>query len=298
MQKERNYQPVMVVLVLVVIGIFLWILLKDWHGGQVETARKQDSQELKQRADDLARKVTELEQELKTAQAEKPSEEKVAEVFGAPAIQAPAGEKPLDPEEIERRVMAFFSYLDTREYVNAYELEGGTYQQYLGAVEALSARPPKVAGETESLYEMMKNVSYFYRVLGKKRVLLAADVLKNEPDVMESAMRVFYLWYTGSSDKLKGRPSLPAMYAYASYLLDTYGGRSYLLRRDSRIRLLTTYYCILIVDRASDQQMNPNGVDIRPLIASTARDMRRQAGLAYQKQYLAELEGLARKYPM
>ena len=295
MQKERNYQPIMVVLVLLVIGIFLWILLKDWHEGRVETARKQESQELKQRADDLERKVTELQKELETAQAEKPSEEKEAEVFGP---QAPAGEKPLTPEEIERRVMAFFSYLDTREYVKAYELEGGTYQQYLGAVAELSAHPPKVAGETESLYEMLKNVSYFFRVLGKKRVLLAADILKNEQDVMEPAMRVFYLWYTGSSDRLKGRPTLPTMYAYASYLLDTYGGRSYLLRRDSRIRLLTTYYCILVVDRAIDQQMNPNGVDIRPLIASTARDMRRQAGLAYQKQYLAELERLARKYPM
>jgi len=298
MQKERNYQLIMVILVLVVIGIFIWILLRDWHEGRVETARKQESQEWKQRADDLARKVTELEQELKTGQAEKPSEEKVAEVFGSPAGEAPAGEQSLTPEEIERRVRAFFSYLDTREYVKAYELEGGTYLQYLGAVEELSAHPPKVAGETESLYEMLKNVSYFFRVLGKKRVLLAADMLKNEQDVMEPAMRVFYLWYTGSSDKLKGRPSLPAMYAYASYLLDTYGGRSYLLRRDSRMRLLTTYYCVLVVDRANDQQMNPNGVDIRPLIASTARDMRRQTGLAYQKQYLGELERLARKYPM
>jgi hypothetical protein len=298
MQKERNYQPVMVILVLVVIGIFIWLLLRDWNAGRVETARKQESQEWKQRADDLARKVTELEQELKTTQAEKPSEEKMAEVFGPPAIPAPAAERPLTPEEIERRVMAFFSYLDTREYVKAYELEGGSYPQYVGAVEALSAHSPKVAGETESLYEMLKNVSYFFRVLGKKRVQFVADILKNEQDVMESAMRVFYLWYSGSSDKLKGRPSLPAMYAYASYLLDTFGGRSYLLRRDSRMRLLTTYYCILVVDRAIDQQMNPNGVDIRPLVSSTARDMRRQVGLAYQKQYLAELERLARKYPL
>jgi hypothetical protein len=295
MQKERNYQTIMVVLVLVVIGIFLWILLKDWHEGRLETARKQETQEWKQRADDLSRKVTELEKELETSQGEKPSEEKAAEVFGP---QPSAGEKPLTPGEIERRVMAFFSYLDSREYVKAYALEGGTYQQYLSALEALSAHPPKVAGETESLYEMLKNVSYFFRVLGKKRVQLAAEILANEQDVMESAMRVFYLWYTGSSDQLKGRPSLPTMYAYASYLLDTYGGRSYLLRRDSRMRLLTTYYCVLIVDRANDQHMNPNGVDIRPLIASTARDMRRQTGLAYQKQYLAELERLARKYPM
>jgi hypothetical protein len=87
------------------------------------------------------------------------------------------------------------------------------------------------------------------------------------------------------------------MYEYASYLLDTFGGRSYLLRRDSRTRLLTMYYCILVVDRANDQQMNPNGIDLRPLIAATARDVRSHTGLAYQKQYLTELERLARKYP-
>jgi hypothetical protein len=87
------------------------------------------------------------------------------------------------------------------------------------------------------------------------------------------------------------------MYANASFLVDTFGGRSYLLRRDSRIRLLSTYYCILVLDRANDQKMNPNGIDIRPLIAATAKDIRSHTGLAYQKQYLAELERLARKYP-
>jgi hypothetical protein len=297
MKKERNYLPVMVILVLVVIGIFLWILLRDWHESRVDSARKQESQEWKQRAEVLTRKLTELEQELGAARGEKPSEEKVAEVFGPPAVEAPAREKPLAAEEIERRVKAFFSYLDSRDYVQAYALEGGSYQQYLQAVEALSAQPPRVAGETESLYDMLKNVSYVYRVIGKKRVLVAAEVLEKERDVMEPAMRVFYLWYTGSSDQLKGRPSLPTLYAYASYLLDTFGGRSYLLRRDSRTRLLTTYYCILVVDRANDRQMNPNGIDLRPLIAATARDVRSQTGLVYQKQYLAELERLASKYP-
>lgn len=298
MKKERTYLSVMVILIVVVIGIFFGILLKDWYERQMEVARKQEGQEWKQQAEVLTRKLTDLEQELKTVRSESPSQEKEAEVFGPPAAEAPARERPLTSEEVERRVKAFFSYLDSRDYVQAYQLEGGCFDQYLQAVEALSAHPPKVSGETESLYEMLKNVSYFYRVIGKKRVQAAAEILKNERDIMESSMRVFYQWYTGPSDRLKGRPSLPVMYAYASYLLDTFGGRSYLMRRDSRVRLLTTYYCILVVDRASDQQMNPNGIDIRPLIAGVARDMRSHTGLVYQKQYLGELERLSRKYPM
>ncbi len=297
MKAERNYQPVMVLLVLVVVGIFLWILLKDWYATRIETARKQESQEWQQRTEVLTQKLTDMEQELKAARGEAPLGEKVAEVFGPPAAEPPAREKPMAAEEIERRVKAFFAYLDGRDYVKAYDLPGGAYEEYVLAVEALSANPPRVAGETESLYEMLKNVSYFFRAMGRKRVQLAAEILKNEPEIMEPAMRVFFQWYTGPLETMRGKPSLKTMYACASFLVDTFGGRSYLLRRDSRIRLLSIYYCIQVLDRANDQKINPNGIDIRPLITGAAKDIRSQTGLAYQKNYLAELERLARKYP-
>jgi len=297
MKAERNYQPVMVILVLMVVGVFAWILLKDWYAARIETVRKQESQEWQQRTEVLTQKLTDMEQELKAARGEAPLGEKVAEAFGLPAAEPPAREKLLAPEEIERRVKAFFAYLDSRDYVKAYDLPSGVYEEYVLAVEALSASPPRVAGETESLYEMLKNVSYFFRVMGRKRVQLAAEILKKEPEIMEPAMRVFFQWYTGPLETMRGKPSLKTMYACASFLVDTFGGRSYLLRRDSRIRLLSIYYCIQVLDRANDQKMNPNGIDIRPLIASAARDIRSQTGLAYQKNYLAELERLARKYP-
>jgi len=51
--------------------------------------------------------------------------EKMVEVFGPPAGEPAAKEKPLTAEEIERRVTAFFTYLDSREYVKAFELEEG-----------------------------------------------------------------------------------------------------------------------------------------------------------------------------
>ncbi|MCU0564067.1 MAG: hypothetical protein MUE48_09040 [Desulfobacterales bacterium] len=295
MKKERNYQPVMMLLILAVVGVFAWMALRDWNEGRVETARKQETEALKRQADTLSRKVTQLEQELK-AKDEVPSEEKAAEVFGR--SEAPAGrDATVSPDEVERRIRAFFSYLDGRDYIRARELEGGVYPQYLAGVEALAAHPPRVTGETESLFEMLKNVSYLYRVLGKQRLQIVADVLEHESEILEPTMRAFYQWYSGSSDRLKGRPSLATQYAYASYLVDTFGGRSYLLRRDSRTRLLTMYYCILVLDRSNDQKLNPNGIDIRPLVASTARDMRAQRGLTFQKQYLAELDRLARKYP-
>jgi hypothetical protein len=298
MKKERNYQPVLVVLVLIVIGVAAWNLFTDWQARRTETARQQEGQEWRQRAEALSKKVAELETELKNAQDEKAPEGKAAEVFGPAATAGASPDKASGVESNERQIIAFFNYLDGRDYVKAYALEGGTYAQYTAAVAELSAGLPKVAGETESLYTTLKNVSHFFRVLGKKRTELMADILKNEQEILEPAMRVFYQWFTGPAGKLQGKPSLPVMYEYASYFMHTLGGRSYLMRRDSKVRLLTTYYCILVLDRANNSGMNPNGVDIRPIIAATANDIRSQKGLIHQKAYLAELSRLADKYPM
>jgi hypothetical protein len=298
MKKERNYQPALVVLVLIVIGVAAWNLFTDWQNRQAETARLQEGQELRERAETLSKKVAELESELKTVQAEKPPEGKAAEIFGPAATAPMPPEKPSDVASNERQILAFFSYLDGRDYVKAYALDGGTYAQYTAAVAELSASLPKVAGETESLYTTLKNVSHFFRVLGKKRTELAAEILKNEQEILEPTLRVFYQWFTGPAGTLQGRPSLPVMYEHASFFMNTLGGRSYLMRRDSKLRLLTIYYCILVLDRANDAGMNPNGVDIRPLISRTASDIRSQRGLIYQKPYLAELARLAGKYPM
>jgi hypothetical protein len=296
MKKKHNSQPLLVVLILAVVGAVGWMVWRDWNGTRIEAARKQEAEVLKQRADDLARKLALLEQELKTVW-ELPPEDKTAEVYGPD--QAIAREAPPDSQEVERRVKAFFSYLDNRNYLHAYKLEGGVYREYLAAVEAVSLSPPKV-GQTASLQEMKRNISHFYRVLGKQRLRLLTDILQHEPEIIEPTLRVFYQWYTDTSpsDATKGRPSLGTMYAYASYLVETFGGRSYLLRRDSRTRLLMIYYCILVLDRADDQKLNSYGIDIRPLIAATAKDMRSQKGLSYQKQYLADLDRLARKYQM
>ena len=110
-------------------------------------------------------------------------------------------------------------------------------------------------------------------------------------------MRLFYVWSSGPDGKLKGRPTLPVQYEYAGYFLNTLGGRSYLMRRDPKVRLLATYYSIRNIDRANDRKLNPNGIDIRPAIAATAKEIRGQTGLVYRKQYLAELERLSAKYP-
>jgi hypothetical protein len=141
-------------------------------------------------------------------------------------------------------------------------------------------------------------MAHFFRVLGKKRVNLTREVLQNEDEILESVMQTFYLWATDeTADREKtGQPTLKTLYAYSGFFLNTLAGKSYLFRRNSKIRLLTTYYSILILDRANDEQLNPAGIDIRPHIEFLLNDLQNQIGLIHQKQYLSQLLQLADKY--
>ena len=109
MNKERNYQPVLVVLVLIVIGVAAWNLFTDWQDRQAETARQQENKEWRQRAEALSKKVVELETELKTVRDEKAPGGKAAEVFGPDASAGASPEKPSGVESNERQIQAFFN---------------------------------------------------------------------------------------------------------------------------------------------------------------------------------------------
>jgi len=200
---------------------------------------------------------------------------------------------------VERQIAAFFSYLDQQPYVQAYEFAGGSYLQYQIAVKNLSETMPIVSGEMQSLYAMVRNVAHFYRVLGKKRVYATREILQNESEIIESVMRTFYQWFTtdnGAQTALAGRPSAETMYEYAGYILNTLGGRSYLLRRSPKVRALVTYYCVLVLDRANAEELNSKGIDIRPYIKSSLLEVKNQIGLIHQKEYITRLSELNQKY--
>jgi hypothetical protein len=211
----------------------------------------------------------------------------------------PAEKKRTGMADIERQIMAFFSYLDAQPYIQAYEFAGGSYLQYQTAVKNLSSQLPIITGEMQSLYSMVLNVAHFYRVMGKQRIFVTRQMLQNESEIIESIMKTFYQWYTmdGAGPAiLAGRPSPGIMYEYAGYILNTLGGRSYLLRRSPKVRTLTTYYCVLALDMANDEELNSKGIDIRPYIKSSMLEVKNQIGLIYQKEYIAKLSDLNLKY--
>jgi NADH:ubiquinone oxidoreductase subunit C len=293
---------VKVAIVVVIVGIAVYFgynLFSSWQMERIETAKKDERIEWEKRTKGLMEKVTGLEEELASIKGETVPQQKLKEVFG-PQTSAHTKEGALSFEELEQQINAFFTYLDEQDYVQAYELKGGTYLQFQQAIKKLSANLPAVTGETASLYNLYRNMAHFFRALGKKRVHLIRDILQNEAEILESVMQTFYLWLTDSTgNKIKtNRPALDVMYAYSGFFLNTLAGKSYLLRRDSKIRRLTTYYSILILDKANDENLNSNGIDIRPHIDFLINDIQSQLGLIHQKKYLIQLEQLGAKYKL
>jgi hypothetical protein len=296
---KRTVKIFVGIVILGALSFFAYKNIITWQKESLEQAVKQEQQLWQDKTSSLEKDVRLLQQELESVKSPSYPKKKATEAFGKEPEKVFQKERKVSFEEIEREIVSFFRYLDNQAYTASYGLEDGTYKEFQKAVDLLSKNPPIITGEMDSLHRLLKNMAHLFRISGKKRIKLANDILNNESDIIEPVMRTFYLWFTlndGSKQKIKGRPSLQVLYEYSGYFLNTLAGRSYLLRRDPKVRILTYYYCVLIIDQANDEKFNTYGLDIRPYIEKSYDEIRSQIGLVNQKMYISRLETLKQKY--
>ncbi|MBW2560673.1 MAG: hypothetical protein JRE40_07450 [Deltaproteobacteria bacterium] len=209
----------------------------------------------------------------------------------------PAAEE-TDHDILQERVEQFFAYLDRQDYIKGYNFKGGTYRHFLGIASKLSSHPPVVSGETDDLSSLRSNITHFFRVMGKEDVSLTLDILSHEKEErIESAMELFYEWSVREAQQKGGAGGVTrdGLYEYAVFFLNTVGGKAYLLRRESRIRILLTYYSILTLDRANTGKKNRHGVDILFHLNLLIDDLERYKGLEQKDKYLERLKAIRKK---
>lgn len=287
--------------ILGVIGYFSYHQIINWHQKELDTAIVQERQESEKKVDVLENKINQLEDELTLYKITLAPQEKLTEIFGDEPVLVTPEKNYIDCQDLERQVLSFFAYLDKQDYVILRQLESGTYGLFYETIQQLSEKLPVVVDENRDIISLTRNMAHFYRVLGKMRVGLIKDILKNENDIFESMISAFYYYYTSNAcckGKRQTCPSLKLLYEYSGFFLNTIAGRSYLLRRDSKVRSLITYYSIQLLDKANDAVLNDNGLDIRPHIDLSINDITNQKNLIYRKSYLTNLQRLKEKYHM
>jgi len=296
--KKRTVKIAAITIIILAAGYLAFRLIESRKEEAIDAAVERQNQVWQTREEALNAEIALLQQELRLQRDRIVSEAKLFETFGEEAGLISPGKR-LNCDILERQIRSLCSYLDELNYVRASNLANGTFGLLANTQKDLSEKTPTIIGETRDLFTLLRNMAFFYRTLGKKRLNLIKDILIREAEIVEPAMVVFYTWFTHEENCGLGELSPPpfkVLYEYAGFFLNTIGGRSYLYRRGSKIRTLTAYYSVLILDRANDRALNPYGIDIRKYIGYLASDIENMKGLLFQKQYLSELQVLMEKY--
>jgi len=201
--------------------------------------------------------------------------------------------------QIEKNVAGFFSYLDGKKYIRYLDPETDTYALFKKILKQLAARHPVPAGEGIDPEIIIRNITHFFRVLDRKDLHLIKEIIANEQDSIEMDLQMFHKWFTlnGRCPDPEGlRPSMETLYQYAGFFLNTTGGKAYLFRRTSAIRILFNYYCILIIHEADKIGKNIYGLDIFPHIAPLKQELTHYPGFEFQQDYIDQLNWIERYY--
>lgn len=222
-------------------------------------------------------------------------EEKAAEAFSE--------ETPLSEEDhckrVENGILDFFQYLDNKDYIKRFKGGKGTYDHFKSMIRKLSSRAPIPAGEGIDSRMMAKNIFYLFRVLDKNDLRLIKAILGNEADTLDINMDMFYNWLMMGDrcPNLDGlRPSPDVLYQYAGFFMNTIGGRAYLFRRQLEVRLLVTYYSLLIVHEADKRGKNIYGIDVFPEIARLTKELSYYPDFHFQADYIDQMTRLQDYY--
>ncbi len=222
---------------------------------------------------------------------------------GPVVIPDPRDQKPLDDktycERMEQEIQDYFKYLNGKGYVRHLGEGLDTNVQFKAMIRKLSAKLPVPAGEGIDSSIINDNIFLFFRILDKNDFRLIRDIVKNEGENLETVLDLFYRWATVGSrcpDPEGIRPSRDVLYHYAGFFLNTIGGRSYLFRRPLGLRLLCSYYSLLILQEADKQGRNAYGIDVLPFISPLAREIALYPDFRFKQIYLKNLEEMEKEY--
>lgn len=203
-------------------------------------------------------------------------------------------------EEISTPIVTFYDHLDRQTYIQNSKLESQSGVYFTSLIQKLLDNPPVVTRETDDLFTILQNTAHFFRIIGKKNIMVIKGILHNEKAHFENIVAKYFDLVHQPKCSMKDlvlKPTDQALYDYAGFFLNTMGGRLYLFRRDSQSRMVIIYYSLLIVDQANINGKNRHGIQISHAIDSLIDEIESVGqGLKMREQYLDKLYDLQEKY--
>jgi hypothetical protein len=206
----------------------------------------------------------------------------------------------VDPcDQTQKDLVGLFEFLDGRDYVQKILSNERAYARFKEVIKRLTRQPPLPAGESMDPAHMMQNTYHIFRSLKHDDLRLLTAIIRNEEASMELDMEVFFRWLMSGDrcpDPEGMRPPFSVSYRYAGFFLNTMGGRAYLYRRSEGVRLLASYYCLLILHEADRRKLNTDGIDVMPYIGPILGEMDHYPGFQFRETYIENLKQLEAYY--
>ena len=215
-------------------------------------------------------------------------------ILGSPPRWPDDLNDPADCEEVERSMQQVCRALEARPYLHRYEDLCGLLRQ---VAEEVTSRPPSLTSELASYDDLVGNVFHLFRVLGRERMGVLRQLLREEEQLAEPLAMAMHRWLISRESCTKGDTpvSLEALYDYSSFLFNTMGGQAYLRRRSPEVEALACFYALQVIDEAVGRGHNPWGVDPRPEI-SRCRGLVASQPLVFGDRYSDLLTGMERDW--
>ncbi len=191
----------------------------------------------------------------------------------------------------------YFNYLEERGYSAGQDMS--VQNRFKAILKRISKNPPISIGERNNPDLMIRNISYFFKVLSKEDMLLIRQILLNEQDTLEMDLNLFYSWLqqpTESNEMGDLRPSTHLQYQVSAFLTNTIGGRGYLYRRTPGTRMIVMYYCVQVLYEADVSNNNSFGIDVFQMVRDLKSELVHYSYLQYHENYLKKLEDMEAYY--
>ncbi len=208
--------------------------------------------------------------------------------------QAPMETKIQDPcLDIIKKLDAFFLYLDEQDYIKAYQFTKDSKAHIAQVITKILHSPPRLLTPEATTLQIISNNAHFFRVMGSQNLAIIRTIINNEPDMLEEILADFYTW-TILHGQCRNRsfaisPELPELYPYAVFFLNSSAGQAYLKRRNNQVRLLATYYSIIIVHQSTGLGLNSPPLDITAPLGQLISELETNTDLSQKNQYLTLL---------
>lgn len=193
-----------------------------------------------------------------------------------------------------------FKGLDEKEYIQQVLLTETSKERFKNILQRLIKSPPIIAGESDDLYNLLQNTAHFFRTLGGENIRLIKSIISNESSEIEIiAANIFT--NVSNSESLEREFDIvnenSAIYEYGCFFLNTMGGRLYVFRRNTELRMIINYYALSVVAEAELNGLNNHGIDIRLHLQNLIKELEDYGQkLVFRDNYLQKLYSLEKDF--